>query len=179
MNENKHRTLAHKFSDEAELFLLSYDFELINDPTAVYSPYQASRALYKSLSNFYLAFFFDPYDGRSAGINCGRQFTSRNEFLGEKNHFFGLSASYYELAKMFGISVSAFYSIGGENSIDDAISSILLDLEASLETVTSSTTTQILQTLENSPRGILRRLEGYNLQPDTDILISEYNYHQS
>ena len=148
---NRPIRLANSFHELAWPFLSGLGFRLDNDPNQL-GQYSASRADYRTESGFFLAVGFNPLDGSSAGIMCGRawNYTSNNPRLRE---FRRLSHEYAVLAARFGFELPRFYPLDVSDEDNADLLRILDDLKASLPVVLERLTLRDLIAIEEEEYG--------------------------
>lgn len=156
--------LANYFDEKARPFLSEQGFALVNDPKVVIGPYQCSLAEYKSTAGLFLSVGFDPLDGRSAGILCGRKWRYARispELSGGER----LSNSYYLLADRFGFELPRSYEVRPGDAAIRAIDVIADDLKATLPAVIDNVTLDDLVAIESEKFGCQWIETQYGEQP--------------
>ncbi len=146
--------LATIFHEKAGAFLAELGFELQNDPakTVGRPGFAMTSARYRSPQGLYLGASFDPIDGASAGLSCGRRWQYASELPSVPDHD-RLSNYYWVLAETFGFDLPRYYELSpGDESIR-AIETMLDDLKATLPTVLERVTLEDLMEAENKQYG--------------------------
>lgn len=146
-------TAAAAFHELSREFLDGVQFELVNDPTELLSPYFATRAVYKNPRGFYLWFGFDPLDAGAAYVTCGRRWTANGRD-------FGLSCKYSSLANRFGFDVPERYPIRSDDGLRSVSTEILTVLQQTLPVILAKVTLDDVIKCEEGPFTARRRAEG-------------------
>ena len=161
----KVRDLASHFDRFAGPYLAEMGFRLTNDPGEVRGPYRATLAIYASPKGLFLAAGFAPMDGSYAAISAGRQWIVRGEW-------YGLSNSYCNLAKRFGLTVPEYYPMEGGEKFRNTLSAMLEDLKATLPIVLARVSLQDLLEVEAAKYGAqfrAMRAIGANAMDDVEV----------
>ena len=148
----RRRGEACQFDRIASDFLTDAGFVLSNDCSEITSPYMGNEALYASARGFYLSAGFDPLDGNSAAFYCGRLWTTGSKSI-------GLSGSYSELARNYGVDLPPWYQLGFGDRVAVTLTAMLQDLKDSLPIVMSKLCLIDLKRLERGDKGVARRVE--------------------
>jgi hypothetical protein len=156
----------------AEPFLSTLGFALINDLAEV-DRLGETRAHYKSQKGFFLLVGFDPYDGQSAGITCGRKWTFTPTSPKFTSHS-KLSNQYHVLARRFGFDLPLFYPLRWNSGRDD-LKRILDDLETTLPSILERLTLADLIQIEREEYGCQWAQDRYGDQPPKErFTISQF-----
>ena len=149
---NRSITLASTFHDMAWPFLSGLGLELEDDPTEFRNPYRATGATYKSRNGFFLAVGFNPLDGCSARMMCGRRWYYRTDIPGLEQ-FYRWSNDYFVLAKRLGFELPKGYELDVTDVANTDLHEILNDLEATLPTILRRVTLDDLIAVEQEKYG--------------------------
>ncbi len=156
--------LAQVFHERAWPFLSEIGFELENDPAEVVGQHSGSSACYKSRIGFFLRIGFDPIDGKTAGIRCGRKWyysPISDKFQGTEV----LSNDYAVLANRFGFELPVNYELRVHDEEANDIDDILNDLRATLQTVMKGVTLDDLEAIESEEYGCQWQESNFGWQP--------------
>lgn len=143
--------LACTFHRMAEPFLSGLGFVLQNDPNEL-EQYCSTKAVYKTQEGFFLWVGFDPLDGRSAGLMCGRSWNYSSSVPGLLR-FQYLSNRYWLLARRFGLELSKHYDLDVEDAQHGDLRSILDELESTLPEILNETRLDDLIAIEQENGG--------------------------
>lgn len=146
--------LATLFHEAAWPILREHGFELQNDTEKpVGRPgFGVSTAKYRTAHGFYLEATFDPFDGQSASLKCGRNWEYSSGRPGHQTYS-RLSNTYCSLARAFGYDLPNTYVLLQGSSAIGAIDTMLNDLKASLAQVLMKVTLAHLIAIEEEPYG--------------------------
>lgn len=137
---------ASVFNELALPFLVRQGFMLLDDPSVIKSPYQATSVIYKSDGGLFLTVGFEPADGNNAIVSIGRRWLV-------KDRFFALSNIYSVLAKHLNIELPLVYKLGYGKEVSKTISLILDDLTTTLPLIIDRVTERDLIFVENERFG--------------------------
>jgi hypothetical protein len=144
--------LASTFHDMARPFLSGLGLELESDPNEIRNPYQATGATYKSRNGFFLAVGFNPLDGCSARMMCGRRWNYTSDIPGLEQ-FERWSNDYFVLARRFGFDLPNGYQLDVDDVANTDLRKILDDLEQTLPTILERVTVDDLIAIEREKFG--------------------------
>ena len=164
----KRRGEAFEFDRIASGFLGSCGFGLKNDPCEISTPYLGNKALYESPRGLFLGAGFEPADGHSAALSCGRLWTV-------DGRYYGLSGSYSDLAGAFGFELPSWYRLGVGDQVMITLNTMLQDLMDSLPIVLGKVSLADLDVLERAEKGIARAAEARrSLVPGMRVTVSDF-----
>ena len=146
--------LAAIFDEKARPFLSTLGFELENDPNQAHGPYGTTFARYRSPGSFFLSVTFEPSDGHTATLTCGRKWTYATG-LAEPKESCRLSNLYSVLAQQFELDVPAIYGFGPTDEALAVMERIVEDLRTTLPVVLERVTQGDLEAIERSIAGPL------------------------
>ena len=148
---NRPIRLANTFSELAWPFLSDLEFRLDNDPNQV-GQYMATRADYRLENGFFLSVGFNPLDGGTAGIMCGRAWNYRSK-IPALREFRRFSHHYDVLAAKFGFELPRAYPLDVNDEENADLLSILDDLQNSLPGILARLTLTDLIAIEREEHG--------------------------
>ena len=137
---------ASIFHGMACYFLTWLGFELVNDTTQFFGPFNVSFATYRSSQGLFLSAGFEPGDSNSAGFFCGRQWCHQGLSL-------CMSHRFDVLAKRFDIDLPLDYKLGYVEEQKVTMQTMLADLKRGLPMIVKRVTLDDLLAIEREQYG--------------------------
>ena len=137
---------GYVFHEIAGDFLDELEFRLIDDPSTIRNPYQATRAMYRSARGLYLSVWTEPFDGNYVSVKFGRLWHGKDDWYRLSNH-------YAVLAKQFRLRFPTNYKLGYGDEIPKTMDRIAQDLKKTLPTILKKVTLSDLTSVEAEEYG--------------------------